>query len=197
MRPSRPELAVGDEEGQPSCEVCGWSTRRDNGEMVCPGCLRVTRLIRSFDDLLFLIVDGSFRGGRPKSASSAFGGAGLVLVAGSLTGEVVAQRACRFRSSNSTESEREAIVRGQKWAPNVATYSDCEDAIIRARQTRANVFWLSPLLRKHHQLAHELANAGRVDLYRSDVRQQRTRVRFARSAARTTSWSKEPAPRRR
>jgi hypothetical protein len=110
--------------------------------------------VKSYDDLLFLIVDGSYLNRRA--------GAGLVLVAGSLKGTIVAVRTCSFLAHDAYEAEYQAIVRGRRWAPNVWTYSDNLRAIATAKQRLRNVSWLRHECRHpHHDLADRLAGEGR------------------------------------
>src|SRR5688572_5423587 len=116
----------------PMCNICG-RARATTGK-TCAPCSAVAPTIRTYNDLLFLIVDGSFR--------SRFAGAGLVLVRGNLTGPMVASRRCCFVAEDSIQAEYEAIVRGRMWAPNVWTYSDCVDAIRLAREHMPNVRWI-------------------------------------------------------
>ena len=69
--------------------------------------------------------------GAPPCDDLGHGGAGLVLVRG---GEILASQACGFRASSSSDAECHAIIRGARWVPGVAIYTD--DCALPAKMIR-------------------------------------------------------------
>lgn len=141
-----------------SCRICG----ERSTSSTCGRCAAIAALVARIDDKLLVIVDGSFHDGH--------GGAGLVLVTGSLTGVVVARCACRFHARSSAEAEFQAIVRGRRWAPGVPVYSDCLAAISGAQGGgRSAVYWIQPAQREpNHGIAHRLSRVGRREQMASE-----------------------------
>lgn len=148
-----------------NCRICG----ERSSSRTCDGCGQVAVLVEHILEPMFVIVDGSYLNDH--------GGAGLVLVVGSLVGDVAASCACRFHACSSAEAEFQAIVRGRRWAPGVPVYSDCESAIrgtgnpanererrrmiVRGTSTSGVHFILEQHRKPNHQLAHRLSRVGR------------------------------------
>ena len=113
---------------------------------------------------LAVVVDGSFIERDPDEASSdhrGHGGAGLVLVLGD---EILASRACGFRAAHSSDAEYHAIIRGGRWAPGVAIYTDARDLPDKFARVNPNlvVHYLDPNRRSEaYILAHRLSVEGR------------------------------------
>lgn len=143
------------------CRICGEMVelaRQNAGPRVtCASCAQIATLIPTWiadGERLSVIVDGSYARG--------LGGAGLVLVSGSLRGEVIAHCSCVFKAAHSDEAEFQAIVRGRRWAPGVPLWSDCDGAIRRARRDGAIATFIEDRWRKpNHDLAHDLSVQGR------------------------------------
>jgi hypothetical protein len=133
------------------CDICGCP--RDDERAVCAGCRAVAELVAISSEQLHLIVDGSYKDGR--------GGAGLVLVEGSVRGEVVAYCGCKYQCQSPSQAETIAVQRGQRWAPGVRTWTDSEAALRHGE----DVHFIHPDFRQpNHALAHRLSVAGRREL---------------------------------
>jgi hypothetical protein len=121
---------------------------------------------------LALIVDGSYRPpvGREheRRPGHSYGGAGLVLVrlTGKMTkirkSEVIANRACGFTASSSSEAEFQAVIRGARWAPGVTIYTDCRSTAeyLGHRELCVRYLNLAGGKWRTHDLAHLLSVQG-------------------------------------
>lgn len=151
------------------CKVCGLR----GVEGGCQACDLGNELVRCFGaDQLALCVDGSYKDG--------YGGAGLVLVLGDPLhpgSEIVASRECGFAAESGTDAEFQAVIRGARWAPGVAIWTD-ERAIpyqVMRSARQLDVRYLSPDARTRqrslkdgggfgvpaHRIAHTLSVQGR------------------------------------
>lgn len=111
---------------------------------------------------LTLVVDGSFV--VSSQDSEGHGGAGLVLIQ---RNEVLASRACGFRTVSSSDAEFQAVIRGARWAPGVSIYTDARElpAKMRAVNPRLVVYYLASERRgAGYALAHRLSIEGRCQL---------------------------------
>jgi ribonuclease HI len=107
------------------------------------------------------------------------GGAGIVLVDGGPTGEVVGQRYCGFRCHGSQDAEYEAILRAHRWASEALIYSDAQFVVRRLQGYRRTQSTLgrqvrflrrTPHLRgEAYQRAHRLSVQGRRTLVNREV----------------------------
>lgn len=157
------------------CWVCGVRFVRDHSlpaaiRNTCLGCLEGPRLAATYPDpyeKLYLIVDGAFttQSGQRNINEPGYGGAGLVLVEDG-TDVIVALRSCGFATGDSAEAEFQAIVRGARWIPNIAIFTDSKSHVERATgELRRDVMFLSCRSRKQssaHDIAHELSVEGRI-----------------------------------
>jgi hypothetical protein len=158
------------------CRVCGLRNQH------CVECGDGRRIVAAQGCAnLCLVVDGSFvpvmhhRGqhlpghGGPRFGVLGYGGAGLVLVLvyGPVrSGEILASRACGFDAIDSADAEFQAVVRGARWAPGVAIYTDARDLPAKMLRTnpRLDVHYLDPNARADayaYALAHRLSVEGR------------------------------------
>lgn len=138
------------------CRVCGVRG------IHCTECSRAAQVVKDRRGAdLALVVDGSFVASS-NSGSLGHGGAGLVLVHGE---EVLAARACGFRTESSSAAEFQAVVRGARWAPDVPIYTDVRDLPDQMAQVnrRLVVHYLDPNRRRPdaYALAHRLSVEGR------------------------------------
>lgn len=139
------------------CRVCGVRG------VHCTECWKTREVVGVYDAAgLSVVVDGSFVEAADRNREGlGHGGAGLVLVRGA---EILASRACGFRTPNSTDAELQAIIRAARWVPDVAIYTDARDLPIRLRgiNPRLTVHYLHPNQRGDaHALAHRLSVEGR------------------------------------
>ncbi len=150
------------------CRICG---RNDPDSWTCSDCREVARLIPQIPAPLVLIVDGSYR------RNSREAGAGLILVHGSLTGDFIAFCACRFMASSSTEAERQAVIRGLRWAPGVPVHTDALNVAHEFARRGENVSWLplGAVRVPNHQFAHRLSVEGRLAHHPGTPRRSRDR----------------------
>lgn len=75
--------------------------------------------------------------------------------------EILASRACGFLAESSSDAERHAIVRGARWAPGVAIYTDARQ-LPDLKTPSLVVHYLPPERRTAaHYLAHRLSVEGR------------------------------------
>lgn len=136
------------------CRVCGLRGQQ------CTDCDLGKRLVQIHGSTnLSLFVDGSFVDAR--DGGLGHGGAGLVLVHESL---IIASRACGFRAEGSADAELHAVIRGGRWAPGVAIYTDARDLPekIARFNPRIVVGYLPFEMRgAAHALAHRLSVEGR------------------------------------
>jgi ribonuclease HI len=122
-----------------------------------------------FTDRTVLVVDGSWSSDHPM-----IGGAGLVLVDGSPTGEITGQRYCGFRCHGSQDAEYQAILRAHHWAPEALIFSDAKFVVNRLqgyRRTQSTIGRQVRFLRRTphlrgdvYQRAHRLSVQGRQAL---------------------------------
>ena len=133
-----------------ACRVCG-------SESTC-ACASMSEALAELRDRgadLLIVVDGSYNPMTPGR-----GGAGLVLVADN---EIVAQCGAMLECWSAKRAELEAIVRADRWAPDVPIYSDCRDALrIAEREYGLSAQWIRREWRgPAYDMAHELANHAR------------------------------------
>jgi len=142
------------------CRVCGIR------DVECTECGLGKQLVAAHGYArLSLVVDGSFvESTRNDGIDLGHGGAGLVLVCNN---EILASRACGFRTASSSDAELQAVIRGARWTPGVAIYTDAID--LPPKITRINpdlsVHYLRPGQRGDrigvYSLAHRLSVVGR------------------------------------
>jgi ribonuclease HI len=130
----------------------------------CLTCETIRRY--KFTDHTVLVVDGSWSPDHPT-----IGGAGIVLVAGGPTGEIVGQRYCGFRCHGSQDAEYEAILRAHHWSSEALIYSDAKFVVRRLQGYQRTQFAIgrqvrflrrTPHLRGDvYQRAHRLSVQGR------------------------------------
>lgn len=136
------------------CRVCGVRG------VHCTECDRAAQIVGARDrEDLAIVVDGSFVETAPGDLGH--GGAGLVLVEGP---SILDSRACGFRAESSSDAEFHAVIRGARWVPGVAIYTDARDlpAKIRSFNPRLAVHYLDPNKRSEaYVLAHRLSVEGR------------------------------------
>jgi ribonuclease HI len=161
----------------PLCLVCGLSEPLPDTSF-CLDCTTI-RLYK-FTEHTVLIVDGSWSPAHPT-----IGGAGIVLVDGSPTGEITGQRYCGFRCHGSQDAEYEAILRAHRWAADALIYSD-EKFLVRRLQAHRDaqstisrqVRFLrrTPHLRgAAYQRAHRLSVQGRKTLVNREMNREMNR----------------------
>lgn len=149
------------------CQICGLTELPENAptdDKTCLDCEAIRH--HKFSDHMVMVVDGSWSPDHP-----ALGGAGIVLVDGGPTGEIVGQRYCGFKCHGSQDAEYQAIARAHLWAPDALIYSDALFVVRRLqgyRQTRANIGQRVRYLRHAPELrnsayrqAHRLSVQGR------------------------------------
>ena len=147
------------------CRVCGVRG------VHCTECTLTVQIVATHGAAaLMLVVDGSFVES-PVGEALGHGGAGLVLVRvrtgqgrSGETSEVLASRACGFRTDSSTDAEQQAIIRAARWAPRVAIYTDVRElpAKMWVVNHRLAVHYLPPNDRAEaYALAHRLSVEGR------------------------------------
>lgn len=136
-----------------TCCVCGIE-----GTTYCDDCQAVSALVNQYEPgELLLVVDGGYQGYSGRKSAC---GAGLVL-ATAHDEAVIATCVAAFSGKNSVEAEYQAIVRGLKWAPVHAVWSDCAAAIHRAVMNGLPAYFIEKELRDPlHHLAHRLAEIG-------------------------------------
>lgn len=142
------------------CRICGMR------DVECTECNLGRQLVAVHGYAsLSLVVDGSFvESQRNDEIGLGHGGAGLVLIYGK---EIVASRACGFRTANSSDAELQAVIRGGRWAPGVTVYTDAIDLPIKMIRINPDlaVHYLDPKSRRAHAdayvLAHRLSVEGR------------------------------------
>jgi ribonuclease HI len=150
----------------PICAVCSLSAPMLNATL-CLECATIR--CHKFTDRTVLVVDGSWSSDHPM-----IGGAGLVLVDSSPTGEITGQRYCGFRCHGSQDAEYQAILRAHHWAPGALIFSDAKFVVNRLqgyRRTQSTIgrqvrfLRRTPHLRGNvYQLAHHLSVQGRQAL---------------------------------
>lgn len=146
-----------------ACQICGL-TEPVPGAATCLDCEAIRR--HKFTDRMILVVDGSWAPDHPT-----IGGAGIVLVDGGPTGEIICHRYCGFRCHGSQDAEYEAILRAHHWSPGALIYSDAMFVVRRLqgyRGTRATIGRQVRYLRRTshlrgeaYQQAHRLSVQGR------------------------------------
>jgi hypothetical protein len=140
--------------GHWNCGICGGD---DSDAWTCSGCRSVARLIPTLPGPLYLIVDGSHM------PQTKLAGAGLVLVHGSLIGDVVAHCACKFRATNANSAEYHALRRGMLWAPGVPVHTDSRYAVDVFSRRGYDVSWIphGAIREPNHAMADRLSVVGR------------------------------------
>jgi ribonuclease HI len=154
------------------CSICGLA-ESVLGTPLCLDCEAIRR--HKFTDRTTLLVDGSWSPDHPT-----IGGAGIVLVDGGPTGEIVGQRYCGFRCHSSQDAEYEAILRAHRWTSEALIYSDAMFVVRRLqghRRTQSTIGRQVRFLRRAPHLrgdayhrAHSLSVQGR----RAFVNQERS-----------------------
>lgn len=155
------------------CWVCGMRFVRNHSlptaiRNTCAMCLSGEKFIEECLDpwaKYYLIVDGAFTtiSGARNVNEPGYGGAGLVL-AEEGTDIVVATQSCGFHADHSADAEFQAIVRGARWIPYVAIFTDSKSHADRARNelNRDVRFFKSRKQPTVHDLAHDLSVEGRI-----------------------------------
>lgn len=161
----------------PLCLVCGLSEPVPDTSF-CLDCTAIR--FYKFTERTVLVVDGSWNPAYPT-----IGGAGIVLVDGSPTGEITGQRYCGFRCHGSQDAEYEAILRAHRWAPDVLIYSDAKFVVKRLqgyRRTQSTIGQQVRFLRRTphlrgdvYQRAHRLSVQGRQTLVNREMTREVTR----------------------
>lgn len=122
-------------------------------------------IVRTNPDWTAMQVDVALREaliGKQLDDRPGHGGAGLVLVTS--TGVVIATRSCAFAADNSSEAERQAVIRGARWASGVTIYTDSESTCVAAASSNKalDVRFLPEAARTMpHEIAHTLSVEGR------------------------------------
>lgn len=168
------------------CQICGLielAVDSPTGE-TCLDCEAIRH--HKFTDHMVMVVDGSWSPDYPT-----IGGAGIVLVDGGPTGEIVGQRYCGFKCHGSQDAEYQAIVRAHLWAPDALIYSDALFVVRRLqgyRQTRVGIG------QKVRYLRHvpELRNSAYRQAHRLSVQGRQTAVNHLSVERKTQIPTKEP-----
>lgn len=143
--------------GRKGCKVCGF--QGVGSDTCCPSVLVDPREHVVVVDGGFSSMDSRRRYGMHEMGH---GGAGLVIVR-CRDGEVIATRSCGFECADSAMAEREAILRGARFAPRLAVLTDSESHACDVARREWNVaIEYVPRERRtsHFDLAHHLARVG-------------------------------------
>ena len=155
---------------KPLCSVCGLSEPLSDSPF-CHDCTAIRHY--KFTDRTVLVVDGSWSTDYPR-----IGGAGIVLVDGSPTGNITGQRYCGFVCHGSQEAEYEAVLRAHRWAPSASIYTDAK-FLVRSLKVyqpisqQVRFLQRAPELRGDvYQRAHRLSVQGRQVLVNRGARER-------------------------